>query len=176
MTDRLDAQARLQERARLLARPLVGDERDGEEHLMVAVGAVRLAVPVTALRHTAVPGPVTALPGLPPELRGVRPLRGEVVCLADAGAVIGTPAVGEPASQPVVVLEDPSPLGLLVDEVLGVVTLDPSDLLPPPARDARLAGVLAGLTAEGTLVLDAAALLTDPRLHLSASADDEGRP
>jgi chemotaxis signal transduction protein len=177
---RAHVEAKLRERARQLARPVHQEQERGEDHLVVAVGTVQLAIPVISLRQTATPGPVTRLPGLPPDLTGVRALRGDVVCLADTAALVGTSTSSEPAAQHVVVLEDTSPLGLLVDEVLGLRHLDPVDVHAPPATAAAAAtlpAMLAGVTTDGALVVDTAAVLTDARLKLPAlPAHDEGRP
>lgn len=180
MSSRVDVEAQLRERARHLARPVGQQESLGADHLVVAVGAVRLAIAVAALRQTVTPGPVTRLPGLPPELRGIRSLRGDLVCLADTAALLGSPTSLEPADQHVVVVEDTSPLGLLVDEVLGLRHLDPADVHSPSATGTStgtLPDLLTGVTPDGALVMDTAALLDDPRLQLSAPpAPDEGRP
>lgn len=180
MSGRADVDARLRERARHLARPVALQESQGADHLVVAVGSVRLAIPVSTLRQTVTPGPVTRLPGLPPELRGIRSLRGDAICLADTAALLASPSALEPAAQHVVVLEDASPLGLLVDDVLGLRHLGPSDVHPPPTAgmsSAALPDLLTGVTPDGTLVMDTAALLADPRLQLSAlPTHDEGRP
>lgn len=179
MSSRAEVDAQLRERARQLARPLGQQEASGADHLVVAVGTVRLAIAVAALRQTVTPAPVTRLPGLPAELRGIRSLRGDLVCLADTAALLGSTTALQPAAQHVVVLEDASPLGLLVDEVVGLRHLEPADVHPPPATGTSttaLPDLLAGVTPDGTLVMDTAALLTDPRLHLSAPATrDEGR-
>lgn len=172
MTDRVLVEARLRERARRLARS-EEHERPGVEHLLVSVAGVRLAVPLTALRQTVAPGPVTGLPGLPAELSGVRPLRGEIVCLADTAALLGGQAAHEPGGQHVVVLEGDRPLGLLVDEVQDLIHLESSELHPAPPAATEFA-VLAGVTSAGVLVLDAPAVLADPRLDLSASPSSEG--
>lgn len=182
MSSRADVDAQLRERARHLARPVAQQESLGADHLVVAVGTVRLAIEVAALRQTVTPGPVTRLPGLPPELRGVRSLRGDLVCLADTAALVASPTSLEPAAQHVVVLEDASPLGLLVDEVVGLRHLDAADVHPPPSTgtsSTALSDLLTGVAADGTLVMDTAALLTDPRLHLAApptpTKDDSDR-
>lgn len=180
MSRRSETEARLRARARTLARPVQEQGTRGADHLLVSVGAARLAIPLSALRQTVAPGPLTRLPGLPPELLGIRSLRGDIVCLADTAALLGSPASAEPAEQHVVVLEDASPLGLLVDAVVGLQHLDPELVHPPPPSGpatATLPALLAGVTTDGTLLVDTAALLVDPRLRLSASsAPDEGRP
>lgn len=174
MSERSAADRRLRERARQLARPPEQLVRPGTQHLLVGVAGTRLAVPVADLRQTVGPGPVAGLPGLPPELPGVRSLRGEVVCLADTAAVLGLAARREPSEQHVVVLDGACPLGLLVDEVLGLVELQATDLSPAPATEIA-SPVLTGVTVTGTLVLDPDAVLADPRLDLSTpSSHPEG--
>lgn len=177
MNARQGVEEQLRERARRLARVAVRDEVDGQEHLLVGVGATRMVVPVSALRQVVAPGPVTPLPGLPAELRGVRALRGEAVCLADTGALSGAESTAsEPDRQHVVVLEGECPLGLLVDEVLELLRLTGSDLLRLSPDHERTSRFLSGVTQAGVLVLDPQALLADPRLHVSASTDQsEGR-
>lgn len=178
MTSRTEVETQLRARTRQLSRPVHSKRDQGADHLLVAVGAVRLAIPLTALRQTVAPGPVTRLPGLPPELLGIRSLRGDLVCLADTAALLGSTRAAEPESQHVVVMEDASPLGLLVDEVLGLRHVNPADVHPPPAAGTTVTAlpvVLAGVTADGTLLVETAALLADPRLRLSTSpAPDEG--
>jgi purine-binding chemotaxis protein CheW len=177
VSDRSRADSRLRERTRLLARPALDHGQSGTDHLVLTVAEMRLAVPLTALRRTAAPGAVTRLPGLPPELPAVREVGGELLCLADTASLIGSAGSREPAEQHVVVLEDENPLGLLVDEVLDLVGLETSELHPVTPVGAAEPSLLAGVTANGTLVLDIAALLADPRLHLSpGSTDDEGQP
>lgn len=174
---RAHVEALLRERARQLARPVSQQESEGVDHLLVRVGAVQLAIALTSLRQTVTAGAVTWLPRLPSELRGVRMLRGEVVCVADTAALIGSPAYEKTADQPVVVLEDASPLGLLVDEILGLRRLHVEQAHPPSAVGASttVPDMLAGVTHDGTLILDTAALLARPGLHLSAQpSHDEG--
>lgn len=182
MSSREEVETRLRERAHQLARPVQSQETHGADHLLVAIGRMRLAIAVEALRQTVTPGPVTRLPGLPSELRGVRTLRGDVVCLADTAALFGSATAAEPDSQHVVVLEDASPLGLLVDEVLGLRHLGPEDVHRPQTSTDTSASApraaVTGVTGDGILLVDTVALLADPRLRLSAPAPapDEGRP
>ena len=168
----------LDERARALARPLVTGREPGTQHLVVAIGDQRVAVPVAAVREVVPPGAITRVPGTPQALPGVRAVRGGILSLADAAALLGL-RPGRPGhEQHVVVLADDAPLGLLVDAVLELAGIDPEDISPVrSAGTSARAGVLAGTTPAGTLVLDASAVLTDPRLDLTTlPTSDEGSP
>ena len=154
----------LEERARVLARPLAPDE-DGDSLVLLGftVAGRAYAVEVGHVREVLAHADVSRLPWASPAMAGVINVRGEIVPLADTARVLG---VGETGSGgPVIVLDGGGhPLGLRVDAVDDVTTIAARTLVAPEGDAARVAGDLVlGLTASA-VVLDARALYTDPRL------------
>lgn len=170
----------LADRAQALARPAAPERAPGSQLLVVEVGRQRVAVAVQDIREVVTPGHVTALPGAPTQLAGVRGLRGDVVCLADAAGLLARSPAHRPSEQHVVVLEDVAAVGLLVDAVLDLVHVDDRDVgRSPPASDPLVDRLVSGMLPDATLVLDARAVLSDPRLSLDpepAPRPPEGHP
>lgn len=125
-----------------------------ETCVRVRVGAEEYALPVRHVPEVAELGDVTPLPGTPPQVLGIRNLRGEVLAVFDLAAGLGIEGSGRPAR---VVLADVDGrrCALAVDEVLEVTDL-------PEAAEAVDSPLLAGaILIEGRLVgmIDVAALL-----------------
>jgi purine-binding chemotaxis protein CheW len=78
----------------------------------------------------------TPTPQRLPFIEGVVEYRGRVLAVASLRKRLGLPGAGPP-HPPVVLLtgigQDPC-LGLVVDQVMRVVSVDPDTLLPPPPR------------------------------------------
>lgn len=116
-------------------------------HVRVRVAGEHYALPVDRVLEVAELGPLTVVPGSPPEILGVRNLRGQVLPVIALAALLGLPA-GDPTR--VVVIESGElRAGLRVDEVLEVEELPPSsepvesDLLDGACMvDGELVGVL----------------------------------
>lgn len=154
----------LEERARVLARPLTPDT-DGDDLVLLGftVAGRAYAVEVGHVREVLAQADVSRLPWAPPTIAGVTNVRGEIVPVVDMARVL---RVGEAGAQgPVVVLGGGGhPLGLRVDAVDAVTTIAARTLVAPEGDAARVAGDLVlGLTSSA-IVLDARALYTDPRL------------
>ena len=75
----------------------------------------------------------------PPWVRGLVNMRGQIVTLVDVGQRLGLPARPvRRASPAIVVVNHDELIGLLVDEVDDVITVEPQDLVPPPANLGRV--------------------------------------
>lgn len=92
--------------------------------LIVRAGGQLYALPSEHVREITSPPPMTRLPGAPGDILGLANLRGQFFTVLDLAArLTGTPAA--PADPDVVVLGvDGKTIGLLVEEVREVVTLD----------------------------------------------------
>jgi purine-binding chemotaxis protein CheW len=152
----------LAERARALARPGDRAGRDEARPLdvvrftlggrAVAVGARWV---VEAVREVT----PTPLPGATPPVRALVAWRGRVLTALDLRDALGAPprAADGPGQLLVLGAERPE-LGLLVDEIVGLDTLDERRLHPPP--DGAAGGdYAAGLADDATFLLDGAAVL-----------------
>lgn len=90
-------------------------------------------VPIESVRETLRVRPMTRVFLTPPWLVGIFSLRGEIVPAIDLGPWLGIGRVQPTESSRLVVLRrGPLVLGLLVDDVDELHTLDPAELSPPP--------------------------------------------
>jgi purine-binding chemotaxis protein CheW len=92
--------------------------RAGGQVFAVDAGAVREILPAT---------PPARIPGAPDAVRGLVNVRGTLVTVVDAARAIGLEA-GGPAGTVVLVERRSRPVGLLVDEVLDLVTVPATSL------------------------------------------------
>ncbi|MBS1845594.1 MAG: chemotaxis protein CheW [Actinobacteria bacterium] len=116
-------------------------------HVHVRVAGEHYALPVERVLEVAELDTIAAVPGAPPEILGVRNLRGQVLPVVALAAVLGLPG-GDP-TRVVVVESGELHAGLRVDEVLDVEELPPrseaveSNLLSGACMvDGELVGVL----------------------------------
>jgi purine-binding chemotaxis protein CheW len=85
------------------------------------VGDVSYAVPIVAVREIVNPGPLTALPHLPPAVAGVADHRGEVIVVVDLRARFGLgPSVDQSRAKWVLLAMGGRSVGLIVDQVTEV--------------------------------------------------------
>ncbi|MEO8580126.1 MAG: chemotaxis protein CheW [Gemmatimonadales bacterium] len=153
----------LQDRARLLARPLASRTASTFEIEMLAfgLGRERYAVESRFVFSVFQLVDFVPLPGARAPVFGLTRWRGDILTLIDLRGLVGgaTHALDDLAR--VIVLGDSGPeFGLLADFVEEMVLLDPTKLFPAPSkREAGGAGVILGVTAQGLQVLDATALI-----------------
>jgi chemotaxis signal transduction protein len=152
----------LASRAVELAEPLEDEADAGTIDLLVlAVGDQQVAVRLQDVRAVRPPGPVTLVPRTGEALAGVVGGYGEVLPVAGLGALLGLAPALPPEQQWVVALDDPAaPLGVLADAAVDIIAVRPEDLSQPSDS----ASLVAALLPDGTVVLDAAGLLSDPRV------------
>lgn len=75
----------------------------------------------------------------PPWVRGLVNMRGQIVTLVDVGQRLGLgPRPVRRAAPAIVVVRGDELIGLLVDEVDDVITVDADDLVSPPANLGRV--------------------------------------
>ncbi|MEZ0164817.1 chemotaxis protein CheW [Kineococcus sp. LSe6-4] len=147
---------------------------------LLRVQGALVALPVDVLREVVpLPERFDALPTAAPGLVGAVLLRESVLPVLDLAALSGTSAPGsarETAMGVVVLVHDGRALGLLVDSVHDVVTLDPAALQPVAAGERRLftaAFVRPGTAEVGTL-LDPAAVFGVPGVLAMTTVRDPG--
>ena len=157
-------------RAAALARPVAPDDRhDTVEVVTVEVGGgASFAIEARHVREVMRNDNLRRLPGGAGALLGVVPTRGEVVPVADLGALLGLcqPSLDRPM---VVVLDhDSAPLGLLVDGVTQVAMWRRSAVRSVTHAVALPREDTVGVGPAHTAVLDGEALLGDARLFASS--------
>jgi purine-binding chemotaxis protein CheW len=130
----LDADAVLRRRAAQLATiPKASDSGDVVEVLVLRLGDERYAVETRHLSAFKWATGVTPVPCTPSFVVGIVSVRGEIVTLLDLGVMIGlAPAYSaNDSSCPVLLVGLPGlRCGLVVNEVVGVQTLDRGSLQP----------------------------------------------
>jgi purine-binding chemotaxis protein CheW len=113
-------------------------------HVRVRVAGEHYALPVEQVLEVAELGEIAAVPGSPPEVLGVRNLRGQVIPVIDLATMLGLSG-GE--SSRVVVAESGELLaGLVVDDVLDVGEM------PAASEQAESDYLLGAFLIEGELV------------------------
>ena len=75
---------------------------------------------------------ITPVPGMPSVLSGVTNLRGVVVPLVDVRSLLGLPIAGTPPKIGVVIHNGANQMGVLVDEVPEIRTVQQDQFLPAP--------------------------------------------
>lgn len=169
MTRNHDVDQLLTNRAKLLARPHIHDQTElptvGILAIEVADGH-RYAVEIAHVRKIVRNQHLRRLPGGSGALLGVVPAHGDVVPVADLGALLGlcVPTLTRPL---IVVLDGGGPpLGLLVDNATEVVAWRTMDLRTARQPYTEGSGGSVRLGPHDTVILDSATLLNDPRLFV----------
>jgi purine-binding chemotaxis protein CheW len=165
----------LDERARVLALPEpIAPPADAMVELLVfSLGAIRYAIESSHVREVVRASQATPVPGAPPFVHGLIQLRGEILMVVDLRRLDGEPAGLSDLTRVLVLGGHPPDLGLLADEAHELRSLPRRALRPPPppGPTARRGPALCGITDDGLLVLDAAALQGDPALDATDGAD-----
>lgn len=149
--------------------------RDGvRSFVFFSVGGVELALPLDGVLEILRPPALVPIPLGPPSLEGLARRRGAVLpviglrrVLGLASAEEGGPDDGETmAARLLIVRHNGQPVGLLVDRVSGLSTVDEdriadSGTVPDPSIDADLlaGAILAGDGRNGALILDPVPLI-----------------
>lgn len=105
----------------------------GVPHLGFFLGSELYSVPLTRLREVARFTRLRRIPGAAAHVAGLVNLRGEIICALDTHAILGLARTGDPDDGFLIALRDfDFPVGLVVDSVADVFTIDPETVLAPP--------------------------------------------
>lgn len=154
----------LERRARELARPVDDRPAATRRVLVWETAGTRLGVDVGAVRAVRRPDVVTRLPADAQPLEAAVEDRGVVVAVVPAAALLGLRRDGMTGGRLIVVDDGRHPpLALLTEGVPELVDL-PVEAIGPARDDLRAPApqLVAGVDRSGTVLLDAAALLTHP--------------
>jgi purine-binding chemotaxis protein CheW len=122
-----------------------------DRHVVFGVASERFALPLEAVREVVLPQPpFSRVPRAGGAVRGVMNLRGRVVAVVDLAELMGlSPQALRAGSGQVVILEQHQRgLGLLIDGVLGVESLDLSE----PSAEGVVRGVATAAAGAVTLL------------------------
>jgi purine-binding chemotaxis protein CheW len=141
--------------------------------------AQELALPIADVRETVPVPPITRVFLVPPCLAGVFSLRGDIVPVIDLGILLGLPATAVGHDSKIVVVGCAAGVvGIVVDRLRDLRTIEAAMEPPPAGLAAEVAGFLLGVVATPTgsvRVLDARAVLTARPLRALAHTEVEGR-
>ncbi len=161
------------ERARLLATPPdEGDDAVGIRHLVFALEGVRLAVALSSVESITAATRVGTIPRVPEHLSRVVQIGGRVVSLVDLRPLLGM-SPGDGSKDPnriVFVRAGRSLMGLMASELEGIVLIDTDDLSQATSHMSDAAGLLSGIAADMTLVLDVLRMTSELRFGDQAKA------
>lgn len=97
--------------------------------VLFEVGEHRFGIPIESIREIVDPRPCTPLPGSPAFVCGLINLRGRLVTVLDLGGRLGLPAASAHPGHSLVILDHGATrVGLAVEEVAGIVEVDPEAL------------------------------------------------
>lgn len=140
------------------------------DYVTFRISGERFAVDLLRVNEVSVLGPVTRVPGAAPAIRGLSSLRGSVIPIVDVSVRLGGRRASVSRRSAVIhasplVRGAPTAVGLLVDEVEGILRVPPDHVLPPPrGLLAAERGLLRGLACvDGRVVCVLAVdVLADP--------------
>ena len=169
-----DATRVLRARAQALARPPVDPGvAEGVDVLEFTLAGERYALRASDIDDVQPLRDLTPLPSTPPFLRGVVNFRGALIGVIDLKRFFDLPESGITDLHRVILLRhDVLKVGLLADTVESVATVD---MQAVQTSLATLTGIreeyVAGITADRVVILDAGAILSDPRILVDESVD-----
>lgn len=109
---------------------------------------------------------LTPVPGSPEAIVGITILRGVLVPVADLRRLLSLDACAlSDVSRIVLVGRERLDFALLADSVEGLQPIGPSQVLPLPETSAWGADCVRGMTSDGIIVVDAAAVIDSDRLR-----------
>jgi len=155
------------------------------EYLTFFICEVEYAVSLEHVREVISYDTVTPVPGLPKSVRGVTNLRGSVVPVIDLALKFKLPRIEITPRTCIVMVEmtfggNVLLLGLLTEQVGQVLTIEQSELLPPPSFGLPVhTDYLEGMLPMGkqfALALDIARVLSQDELLASQSIPAEADP
>lgn len=112
-----------------------------EPHLVADGGGTLFAIVQSAVREIVPARRLTRLPGAPAAVRGLLNVRGTMVTALDLASHFALGESRAPDPSVVIAVTAGRTLGLLVDDVLDVVSLGASDFLPPSSAQRALGGI-----------------------------------
>ncbi|HYO26213.1 MAG TPA: chemotaxis protein CheW, partial [Lacipirellulaceae bacterium] len=124
-----------------------------------------LALDIAQIQEIVRDVAITRVPDAPQEVTGVINLRGDVATIIDLRRVLGLPSA-PPATnfRTLIVRSQGESIGLIVDRVADIMSVDPSDVVPAPPNVGALDGeVIRGVCpreSELIVVLDLERLLS----------------
>ena len=118
------------------------------ELLAFRIADQEYSVDIMKVREIRGWSPATSLPHAPEYVRGVINLRGAVLPIVDLSARLGMDPIEATSRNVIIVMQlETQTLGVLVDAVSDILTLQKSDIQPPPElANGKASSFISGLT------------------------------
>jgi purine-binding chemotaxis protein CheW len=163
----LDTSARavLLERARQLARPLAGAEQSdaldekATTILVARLGDERVGIPLDYIIEVYVASEVTPIPGARAPVVGVIAWRGRVLSVLDIAHTRREPIATTDATRILVLGQRGASFAIVADDVEGVQDVAAHEAMPVEDISPARRELVRGVTPDGLVVLNAAALI-----------------
>jgi purine-binding chemotaxis protein CheW len=108
--------------------------REGVPYLGFYLGPELYGLPLARLREVARLTRLRRIPGVPAGVAGLVNLRGEIICALDARAILGlAPWMPSDAAVLIALRSFDYPVGLVVDSIADIFSIDPEEIAPPPS-------------------------------------------
>jgi purine-binding chemotaxis protein CheW len=157
----------LEARAKKLAVPEPGVvETRFVEVLRFQLAYHEYALEMRYVREVILTGEITPVPGAPDFISGICAARGQIISLVDLRVLFSLPEKGLTDLNRVIVMTNGQiTFGILADNITGIGTIPSSTIHgPDPARVPSWNQYLKGYADGSLIVLDAAAILTNPAM------------
>ena len=107
--------------------------REGVPYLGFYLGRELYGLPLARLREVARLTRLRRIPGVPAGVAGLVNLRGEIICALDARAILGlAPWTPSDAAVLIALRSFDYPVGLVVDSIADIFSIDPDEIAPAP--------------------------------------------
>ena len=108
--------------------------REGVPYLGFYLGTELYGLPLGRLREVCRLTRLRRIPGVPADVAGLVNLRGEIICALDTRAILGlAPWLPSESAVLIALRSFDYPVGLVVDSIADIFSIDPSQIDPPPA-------------------------------------------
>lgn len=152
----------LRRRAERYAKASLDDAEEAREAVTFVRGEGRYACPLNELREIRPLRKLCLLPRASSIVPGVVHVRGELLSVHDLAAFLDDPVAIPEGAFLLVVEHRGERIALVADEVLDVEAYKPSSVRALPLTVGNRATCFQGILADGTLLLQPAALFTNP--------------
>lgn len=145
-----------------------------KQYIRFLLGDMLFAIPLSAATEIGHLPNITPLPNLPDWILGVSNIRGEIISIVDIKLFFGLPVHGIKRDSRFIVVRDQNmKVGLMVDKVIGILSIDHNDIeiQENPYRKSEEAGAsvyISGIviTQDGLLnLMDTDKLLSSPLMN-----------
>lgn len=140
-----------------------------QQYLVVYVGEERYATPLEQVREVVDAKPCLPVPNALPYVQGIVDLRGQILSVLDLSYLLRQSFAEAPSRVTLVVETDDGLIGLNVEDVYGVVSWGPQDVLSEtslPGDGQATASGIAKLDGQLVTLIDVSDLVTrTPVLH-----------